>query len=80
MKVYEKPRITIEQFTLSQHVADCGWELQAGNEDSCYADPDPEWNIEVPDGTKMFLGSSCNFIPESYCYTDADGAFGLFRS
>ena len=32
MKVYEKPRITIEQFTLSQHVADCGWELQAGNE------------------------------------------------
>ena len=76
MKVYEKPRITIEQFTLSQHVADC----EAGNEKSCIANPDPEWNLGVPDGTKMFLGGPCEFIPESYCYTDADGAFGLFRS
>lgn len=80
MKVYEKPRITIEQFTLSQHVADCGWELQAGDENSCIANPDPDWNLGVPDGTKMFLGSPCEFVPESYCYTDADGAFGLFRS
>ena len=82
MKVYEKPRITIEQFILSQHVADCGWELQAGNEDACYAKPDPDWNVGeiLPEGTFPFMGTSCNFIPEAYCYTDADGMFSLFRS
>lgn len=80
MKAYEKPRISIEQFTLSHHVADCGWELQAGDEESCYAEPDPDWNLGVPDGTRLFLGGPCNFEPESYCYTDATGAYSLFRS
>ena len=79
-KAYEKPRAYVERFELSEHVADCGWELQAGNEDSCYATPDPDWNLGVPDGTKMFLGGPCEFIPESYCYTASEGAYGLFRS
>ena len=68
MKVYEKPRITIEQFTLSQHVADCGWELQAGNEDSCIANPDPEWNLGVPDGTKMIRNGTLECRTEQKCF------------
>ena len=56
------------------------WLTAAGNcrpvdEDSCIANPDPDWNLGVPDGTKMFLGGPCEFVPESYCYTDADGAY-----
>ena len=79
-KVYEKPQVSIEQFMLSHHIADCGWELQSGDENSCYAEADQDWNMGVPDSIHMFLGSNCNKVPEAYCYTDADGAYNLFRS
>lgn len=80
MKVYEKPRVYIERFELSQHVADCGWELQQDNENVCYAISDPEWGF--PDGLKAFMGSNtnCDTEPEGYCYTPSSGAVGLFRS
>lgn len=79
MKVYEKPRVSIERFTLSQHVADCGWELQAADENSCYAIADPAWGYI--DG-KAFLRDSvvCEADVEAYCYTPSSGDTNLFRS
>lgn len=80
MKVYEKPRISIERFVLSQHVADCGWELQLGDEKSCFATGDSEWGY--PSDVRAFLADSvvCEVEPEGYCYTVGSGGVGLFKS
>lgn len=80
MKIYEKPTVYFERFELSQHVADCGWELQSGNENSCYATGDPEWGY--PTDVKAFVsnGGICDVEPEGYCYTVSSSSVGLFKS
>lgn len=81
MKVYEKPKVYFERFELSQHVADCGWELQSVNENVCYATGDTSWGY--PDDMKAFtpeVVNSCEVEPEGYCYTNGSSSIGLFRS
>lgn len=83
MKIYEKPTVYFERFELSQHVADCGWELQNTDVNSCYAIGDPEWYY--PTDVKAFTTgdvstSVCEVQPEGYCYTVSSNAVGLFKS
>lgn len=82
MKVYEKPRVYIEKFELSEHVADCGWELQSNDTKSCYATVDPTWGY--PEELKGFtpgVVELCDVEPEIYCYTNGTGdSVGLFKS
>lgn len=41
MKKYVKPELFYERFELSQHIADCGWEMKnQSNEKECSAEPD----------------------------------------
>ena len=71
MKIYEKPRIKIERFALSERIAsgcsmDTGW-LVRGSSDvqSCYAQTSwPEYG-----GVKVFNGNQCEFEAEEQCYT-----------
>lgn len=81
MKVYEKPMVYFERFELSQHVADCGWELQSQNVETCHATGDPEWYY--PTDVKAFtpgVVSECDVEPQGYCYTASTSAIGLFKS
>ncbi|MDO4312470.1 MAG: hypothetical protein Q4C52_05245 [Eubacteriales bacterium] len=82
MKVYEKPRVSFERFELSQHVADCGWELQSNDVNNCYATGDPEWcyPTDVKAFTPGVTVSGCDVEPEGYCYTVGSGGIGLFKS
>lgn len=80
MKKYVKPEIYYENFELSQHIADCGWELKAANENTCYAKGDTSWGYS--DDVKAFINNSgiCDIQPEGYCYTNGSSAVGLYKS
>lgn len=81
MKTYVKPTIQFESFVLSQHIADCGWELQFGDVNACYATGDAAWGY--PTDVKAFntgIVSECEVTPEGYCYTNGSSSVGLFQS
>ena len=82
MKVYEKPRVYIERFELSQHIASCAWDMPNSKKvEECYADGDPEWGI--PEGIRAFYASRdiCIDGPiESYCYTNGSSENNIFNS
>ncbi len=83
MKVYEKPRICIERFELSQHIAACAWDMtNQSSEDHCTAESDPDWGM-IP-GLSMFTDATrCNVDPsvfEDFCYTSSKEGSNLFNS
>ena len=82
MKKYVKPEIFIEKFELSKHIADCAWELQSGNSESCHATPDPE-KLAGIDGN-LFNESNCEWAPgvnsDVYCYTNGAQNARVFAS
>ena len=80
MKVYEKPRVYIERFELSQHIASCAWDMNAQSVDNCSATSDPEWGL--PDGIIAFNDENvCKDGPlESYCYTNGSSENNIFNS
>lgn len=83
MKVYEKPRICIERFELSQHIAACAWDMtNQSDKDQCTAVSDEEWGL--PGGIAMFTDTPrCTFTPEQFdgfCYTSSTEGSNLFNS
>lgn len=81
MKPYVKPELFYESFELSQHIADCAWELQAANENVCYAVGDEDFNLDPY--MHIFQNSSDICVvgpPEGYCYYSASNAIGLYAS
>ncbi len=83
MKKYEKPIVLIEKFELSQHIADCAWELTNSNKDNCVAQPDQE---KLPGFPNLFMasGNGCELIPgenyNDYCYHDGAQGANVFAS
>ena len=81
MKKYVKPEMFYERFELSEHIADCGWEMNSQSVDKCTADPDLAYGagtlagaiLQTYVGYKLFASTngSCtlNFDNEEiYCY------------
>lgn len=67
MKKYVKPELFYERFELSQHIADCQWELKGFNTNACPAYPD----ANNPGAPVLFLAdnTSCQYDdPQKYCY------------
>ena len=76
MKKYVKPELFYERYELSQHIADCAWELQSGDGASCNAAAD---QVKIP-GEDLFLlvaeNAICDISPEvdeRYCYQPGNG-------
>ena len=74
MKKYVKPELFYERFELSQHIADCGWELKHAD-GSCKANPDEKhWGSgALTDmGTLFTTALSCDNKTDAgyqnYCY------------
>lgn len=90
MKKYVKPELVYEKFELSQHIADCAWELTNFTKDTCSAEADPDYLKPYYDlGYKLFMsGPSCVLIPQSepngnysdYCYHDGAQGVNVFAS
>ena len=85
MKKYVKPELFFEQFELSQHIADCAWELLTSTKDTCSASPDLE-QLGWLAGNNLFMNeqNGCSLIPGKnygdYCYQDGAGGFNVFAS
>ncbi len=83
MKVYEKPRVYIERFELSQHIAACAWDMtNQSDQNQCTAVGDSEWGLP---GLAMFTDTPrCDFTPEAFgddfCYTVGTEGGNLFNS
>lgn len=78
MKKYVKPELFYEHFELSQHIADCDWELQFDNGNACIATGDP---VRAP-GMTIFT-AICNMAEdaiEDYCYHDGAAGLNVFQS
>lgn len=81
MKKYVKPELFYERYELSQHIADCQWEMNLKNENECIAESDPEaWGGQY---TTLFTDyDRCENIDwENYCYqTGNSGDIKVFIS
>lgn len=73
MKKYVKPELFYEKYELTQHIADCAWELTNSTKDTCAAQADP---IKLPGFQNLFVSAinDCVNIPtehggfyEDYC-------------
>lgn len=82
MKKYVKPELFYERFELSQHIADCMWELTYAK-DACVANPDED--KLGPLGTLFTdsIGACFNkdSVYQDYCYENGtDGVNNVFVS
>lgn len=80
MKKYVKPELFYERYELSQHIADCQWEMALADENSCVANTDMGfWGYE---DTLFTDTAGCNNTKwENYCYqAGADGDIKVFAS
>lgn len=79
-KVYEKPRIYMEKFELSSHIAACKVDVQQANKESCYATGSIEGSS---DSVIIFTGSvqDCFVVEdENFCYYVHDDNSVLLNS
>lgn len=82
MKKYVKPELFYERYELSQHIADCAWELQLNSDTSCHAEPDPK---DYPGFSNLFHAKQDGCIMttaqwQDYCYTNGAEGSNLFKS
>lgn len=86
MKKYEKPVILIEEFSLSQHVANCALDFVDMNGETTLTDANT--CIAYTDGNLMGYvetvfteaNQSCSNKFEQYCYTGGAGGMNTFVS
>ena len=83
MKKYVKPELFFEQFELSQHIADCAWELLTPTKDTCSATSDLDILGVLPN---LFMNENngCALIPgdnyQQICYQDGAQGANVFAS
>lgn len=78
MKKYVKPELFFERYELSQHIADCAWELTYA-QNSCKATADED---KLPGFEPLFTTTTDGCVNttddgkyQDYCYTN--GAVGI---
>lgn len=73
MKKYVKPELFYERFELSQHIADCAWEMNSGDKNTCSAVADPDFSL-VATLPNLFVAGNQNCILQegknydAFCY------------
>ena len=85
MKKYVKPELFYEHYELSQHIADCAWELTNSTKDTCSAQADPDYLLDFVN-SDLFMDSNngCALIPgknyHAFCYHDGAQGVNVFAS
>lgn len=83
MKKYVKPELFYERYELTQHIADCSWELKNSSDDrTCNAEPDPD---DYPGFQILFHAGQdgCDLTSDKwqdYCYHNGADGYRLFQS
>lgn len=79
-KTYEKPLVYYERFELSQHVANCAWELNSGENVCGYKGETglglDEIGVIINDTTEGCVEREY----QAYCYTNGGDGLNLFNS
>ena len=79
MKNYVKPELFYERYELSQHIADCAWEVKLANEEVCVLVADDELVMSET----LFNDVLCDFNTsdyEGFCYQSGMDGFNSFMS
>lgn len=76
MKKYVKPELFYERYELSQHIADCQWEMNLATKEACEALPDQDPFFLPLDWGKLFIEDSrCTITDwQQYCYQPGNAA------
>ena len=81
MKKYVKPELFYERYELSQHIADCAWEMDHNDNNSCVAIGGKDSGYE---GFTLVTPGVCEVMPdayEEYCYQNStNGSANLHNS
>lgn len=89
MKVYKKPEVRIERFTLSKHIAACAYDMiDSTDRNTCSAVGDARGDEKFGvEGVVLFVDSNVNCVikldtkdAESYCYHNGSGVMSVFNS
>lgn len=83
MKKYIKPELFYERYELSQHIADCQWEMNLANDKVCQALPDQDPFFAPLEWGSLFTETAeCTIQDwENYCYqTGSAGDIKVFIS
>ena len=84
MKKYVKPELFYERYELTQHIADCAWELNSGDKSSCFAQADPDYLPSSYPNLFENSGNGCGLIPgqnySDFCYHDGVQGVNVFKS
>lgn len=85
MRKYVKPVLFYEHYELSQHIADCHWELISVNEDTCQAKADDNhFGGTYSEGNLFTIDKGCYYNEENYqeyCYENGtDSTVVLWKS
>ena len=86
MKKYVKPELFYERFELSQHIADCAWELTNSTKETCFAVPDNDY-IPIEGNLFASQNNGCTWIASEfggpyteYCYQGSTEGANVFTS
>lgn len=81
MKVYKKPEVRIERFTLSKHIAACAYDMSnLKDKENCVAVGDKEFNLgDMILFTNTTTGCK-NTEFEYYCYENGSQGMNIFNS
>ncbi len=80
MKKYVKPELFHEYFELTQHIADCAWELTNSTMETCSAQADPKL---LPGFPNLFMYSANGCMITDYqdiCYHGGTQGANVFAS
>ena len=78
MKQYQKPEVFFENFTLAEHIAQCGYQINMADPSDCAIIEDrfdDGFNLAGGFAKTTDVGGSCSFLVDYYCYTN--GAAGM---
>lgn len=83
MKKYVKPELFYERYELSQHIADCAWEMNysADKGTTCVGTPDDK-KLAGMEGT-LFVSGTCTydyFNSEDFCVENSMPGVNTFIS
>lgn len=76
MKKYVKPELFYEQFTLTQTIADCMWELTGVSEYVCTAQGDEKYGL----GGRVLFTEDRRCTDYEYCYMNSISTYRTLRS
>lgn len=82
MKKYVKPELILEHYELSNTIADCAWEIQSVEPNTCTAYGDEKHGLGK---YHLFMEgfTGCTYTPEViqfYCYQNGSDGMNLFKS